>query len=71
MSRPPDPGEASGLGAPWVAAPDDLPLELDVLRGELYRVLDELARAERPDRERLVAAFEALWERFKARARER
>ncbi len=71
MSPTHDPSGPIELATRWAATPDDLQLELDVLRGELYRALDELARAARPDRERLIEAFEGLWERFKTGTRGR
>jgi hypothetical protein len=43
---------------------DDL-LRLDLLRADLYRLIDELARAPSEERQGLVAEFEQTWARFK------
>jgi len=57
-------GPCSGAG-PGVTEPDEVLFHLDLLRGDLYRLLDELARAH-PDRQpRLAVEFERSWERFK------
>lgn len=45
--------------------PDEGPFQLDLLRGDLYRLLDELVRARSESRGRLVLEFERAWEEFK------
>ncbi len=63
MSLPTNGEEGSGpLGA---AGPDDVSVELDLLRADLYRLIDELARASLVDREELLRDFERAWEQFK------
>jgi hypothetical protein len=65
MSVPPT-SVGSGAGPDRGASScEDLPFELDALRGDLYRMLDELARAAPGERDALVDAFEHLWTRFK------
>ncbi len=62
MSTPPDGHDASADGA---IGPDERSVHLDLLRADLYRLIDELARAPLEDRESLVLEFERAWERFK------
>jgi hypothetical protein len=45
---------------------EELPVELDLLRAELYRILDELARPDRADRRRPLLEFEQAWAQLKA-----
>ncbi len=48
------------------AAPmDGTPVALDLLRGELYRMLDEIARAHGESHRNLVLQFEIAWELYK------
>ncbi len=48
------------------AAPiDGIPVALDLLRGELYRMLDEIARAHGESHRTLVLQFEIAWELYK------
>ena len=44
--------------------PDEA-LYLDLLRGELYRILDELARSSPSARGRLLVEFERFWAQFR------
>lgn len=46
--------------------PDEVPVHLDLLRGDLYRLLDELVRARSEVHGRLVLEFERAWEQFKS-----
>jgi hypothetical protein len=46
--------------------PEELPIELDLLRAELYRILDELARSGRADRRQPLLEFERAWAQLKA-----
>jgi hypothetical protein len=41
------------------------PVGLDLLRADLYRLLDELVRAPAGQRPSLVPEFERSWEEFK------
>jgi hypothetical protein len=63
MSLPPnghDPGDPiDGTG------PDEVSVQVDLVRADLYRLIDELARAPLEDRENLLLEFERAWERFK------
>jgi hypothetical protein len=44
---------------------DEVPVHLDLLRADLYRLLDEMVRA-RPDSHLALAQeFERAWERFR------
>ncbi len=53
-------------GGPTVAAdPGEVSVQLDLLRAELYRLLDELVRAPAELREALVREFERTWQRLK------
>ena len=62
--RWPTDGPLSGA-MPEPSDPDESSLELDLLRAELYRLLDHLARSG-PDLHRdLVLEFERGWEAFK------
>ncbi len=65
MSFPPS-GEAEGANdGPGSRAGPDESVELDLLRADLYRIIDELARAPLVDREELLRDFERAWEQFK------
>jgi len=56
-------GQARGASAP---PPDaGLSVALDLLQAELYRMIDEIARAGPGDHRALVAQFERAWQRFK------
>jgi hypothetical protein len=44
--------------------PDQVSFELDLLRGDLYRILDALVRAGPHERDGLVFTFEETWRRF-------
>ncbi len=64
MPIPPAPQDdplESGLDA---CGADEL-LRVDLLRADLYRLLDELVRARSEERRILLAEFEQIWERFK------
>ena len=67
MSLPPNGHEAAGSSNGLIGAsgPDEASIQLDLLRADLYRLIDELARAPFEDREGLVLDFERAWERFK------
>jgi hypothetical protein len=41
------------------------PASLDLLRADLYRLLDEVARTRGPGRDAAVLEFERTWSRFK------
>lgn len=57
--------DLSSDARPGVTGSDEVPVHVDLLRGDLYQLLDELARAH-PDRQRTLAReFERAWERFK------
>ena len=45
--------------------PDEVPIHLDLLRADLYRLLDELVRARSRHHRDLVVEFERAWNRFK------
>ncbi len=63
--EPRSPRRALRGAAPSPATLDGTSLSLDLLRGDLYRMLDELARA-RPGRHRdLVREFERAWASYK------
>jgi hypothetical protein len=67
MSLPPNGHEADGSsnGLMGATGADEASIHLDLLRADLYRLIDELARAPLEDRESLVLEFEQAWERFK------
>ncbi len=44
---------------------NDAEVALDLLRADLYRMLDEIARAQGEAHHALVLQFERAWERFK------
>lgn len=50
---------------PGAVGAEEVPVQLDLLRAELYRVLDELARSSAVDRRRLLVEYERSWARFK------
>jgi hypothetical protein len=64
--RNPPLGDHRAPGIPRLGSPS---LDLDLLRGELYRILDELARTRTGSRDALVQEFERTWEAFRAEAR--
>jgi hypothetical protein len=72
MTLPPRPKDGFlANAARATAGPDETPVYLDLLRADLYRLLDELVRARPEDHRGLVLEFEAAWEQFKdATARE-
>jgi hypothetical protein len=51
--------------SPGTATPEEVPVHLDLLRADLYRLLDELVRARPDTHEGLVLEFERAWEQFK------
>ena len=66
MSHSHRPGPHSHPGViTGTEGPDEVPVLLDLLRAELYRILDELARSSREVRPELVSEFEQFWERFR------
>lgn len=62
-SRPEDGPSADP--SPGTAGRDEVPVHLDLLRADLYRLLDELVRARSEHHQGLVLEFERAWERFK------
>ncbi len=44
---------------------DGVPAAVDLLRAEMYRMLDELARARGASHHNIVQEFESAWERYK------
>ncbi len=64
-------GHSVGSFAP-PASVNGVSVAVDLLRADLYRMLDEIARAGHERHHALVAQFERAWERFKdaTRARE-
>ncbi len=63
-------GHAGGPFAPLPPA-NGVPVAVDLLRADLYRMLDEIARAGHESHPALVAQFERAWERFKDATRAR
>ena len=61
--RPND--DCSSDERPGVTGADEVPVHLDLLRADLYRLLDELARAPSKSHRRLAHEFERTWKRFK------
>ena len=62
----PDDGSLAGPGpTPRSPDPDEASLQLDLLRADLYRLLDEVARAGGTEQDGLVLEFERAWEAFK------
>jgi len=55
----------STSASPGPTDPDEVPVHLDLIRADLYRILDELARARSEHRLALVVEFERVWEKFK------
>ncbi len=47
------------------AGPGEVSVQLDLIRADLYRLLDELVRAPPELRPALVREFERLWQRLK------
>jgi len=64
---PLSPGSQDGVPGPSPGStdPDEVPVQLDLLRADLYRLLDELARTGAEERDGLVLEFERAWEEFK------
>jgi hypothetical protein len=56
---------------PGSIEPREVPVDLDLARADLYRLLDELARATRERHGDLVRAFERAWEAYKERTASR
>jgi hypothetical protein len=50
---------------PGPSEPGEGSLVLDLLRADLYRLLDEVARAAAANQDGLVLEFERAWETFK------
>ena len=44
---------------------DGVPLHVDLLRADLYRLLDAMVRASPEERDEVIRAFEQGWERLK------
>ncbi len=68
MSHPPQPRRQRRPvpGGPSAVPPaTDGDVALDLLRADLYRMLDELARARGETHHALVLQFERAWQRFK------
>ncbi len=65
MSRSRDPVWPPASVAPISARLDDVPFEVDALRGELYRLLDQLARAAAAERDGLLEAFDEVWRQYR------
>ncbi|GEJ58884.1 hypothetical protein [Anaeromyxobacter diazotrophicus] len=65
--RPPPRGPRPPSAQPPAQPPaaEVRPVGLDLLRADLYRLLDELVRAPAGHRPRLVQEFERSWEEFK------
>ncbi|HVO18511.1 MAG TPA: hypothetical protein VMU15_04600 [Anaeromyxobacter sp.] len=61
------PGIRDGVPDPPPDAtdPDEVPVQLDLLRADLYRLLDELARTGAEHYDGLVSEFERAWEEYK------
>jgi len=58
--------DGTGADAPrGPADPDEVPVQIDLLRADLYRLLDELVRSRSEYHEDLVAEFERAWQHFK------
>ncbi len=55
----------NGHSVDGAAGPDEVSLQLDLLRADLYRLLDELVRAPAEVRQELVREFERIWQRLK------
>ncbi len=63
--RPSHPRARPPRRPPAPPAWDDAEVKLDLLRADLYRMLDEIARAQGGAYRALVLEFEHAWERFK------
>jgi len=50
---------------PEAESPDEVPVQLDLLRAELYRILDDLARSSPEARPELFVEFEHSWAQFR------
>lgn len=60
------PGRTTVGGVPAPPVPEDGgSVDLDLLQADLYRMLDEIARAGSDRHPALVLQFESAWERFK------
>ena len=62
--RPEQKSSADAL--PGAARPDEVPVQVDLLRADLYQIIDKLARSEPLDRRDLLVEFEQSWALFKA-----
>ncbi len=65
MPQSRDPIWSPASVAPISARLDDVPVEIDALRGDLYRLLDQLARAPADERDGLLEAFYDAWTQFR------
>jgi hypothetical protein len=66
MSRDRWPGQKSRAKVPsGPKRPVEVPIQLDLLRADLYRLLDELARSGPRERRELLAEFERAWAQLK------
>ncbi len=61
--RPEDDSPASA--SPGATGPDEVPVHLDLLRADLYRLLDELVHAPSEHHQGLVLEVERAWGQFK------
>ncbi len=50
---------------------DGVPAQVDLLRADLYRMIDEIAHARSGGQHALVLQFERAWEQFKDAVRRR
>jgi len=65
MALPPGHQDGPLVEDSGASYPDETPLHLDLLRADLYRLLDELVHAGSDHHTRLVMEFERAWEQFK------
>jgi hypothetical protein len=65
MPRSPGPEGPSSAASLGEAAPDEVPVSVDLLRADLYRLLDQLVRARSDHRRHLILEFERAWEQLK------
>lgn len=64
MTHPP----RNGVGRPRKGSrkgPDEVPVSLDLLRADLYRLIDALVHAPAERHVRIIRRFERAWRRFK------
>lgn len=62
------PGQEPGQAPPaplFAEGEGEVSVQIDLLRAELYRLLDELARSKIEDRQELYGEFEQSWALFK------